>query len=108
MSAFALKNRESSFLLRVAFQSANFDKCPYFLYQRKSVVNKPPHCAISVPAATPFMCICMWIAKTKLKTMLSMFISIEIHIGVFESCIPMNQPLIAYMPKVAGAAQMRM
>ena len=33
--------------------------------------------------------------------------NMAIHIGVLESCMPMNHPLMAYMPSVAGAAQMR-
>ena len=57
-------------------------------------ITAPLHCAMSVPRATPSICILKPNTSTSEATILMMFCVIDTTIGVRVSCIPINQPVI--------------
>ena len=58
-------------------------------------IARPEYCATTVPSATPAMSQWNTSTKSREKRMLTMFSAMAIHIGVLESCMPMNHPLMA-------------
>ena len=64
--------------------------------------KKANHCAISVPKATPAMLILKKNTKIVLATILIIFCKMEIIMGKRVGCIPINQPVKAYKPNIAG------
>ena len=57
-------------------------------------ITAPLHWAMSVPRATPSICILKPNTNTSEATILMMFCVIDTTIGVRVSCMPMNQPVI--------------
>ena len=112
------KKRRVSLPLKTSFRSFGHNVANVFLLYlkniRRAAVRRPEYWATTVPAAIPAKPIPSYPRGfiPRARTMLmSTFIPLTVKsvaIGLTLSCIPMNHPLKAIRPRVAGAAHMRM